>query len=915
MTVVRDFEKLYQTEEDPWKIGDADSPRYNAYLELLKPYSKGVVLDIGCGFGALLAHLAGDDVVLEGVEISETAIAKGKQRFPFINFRSGDAAQINSVAEIQERTFDLIICSDVLYYIKESEQANLLAWINSHLSANGVAFVAAWCPGGEYPFPDEFVELVNANVIPMHTKRFNDSGHVAILGRKRRRFASITIDYETWHPIPEGKLIDWEKDVFTPTERLLSIFEDAAISVTFFAEMGEYFWLLENNPHLAGRMADQWREAVRRGHDVQLHLHPCWLPETGAAYQNGEWHWDWSKSKAADYPGDLTTLIGRCKAAIEKEVRLIKPGYTVSCFRAGAYQVQPFTALANALVANDIVCDSSVYAYGASKERDFNFDTPYSKHQPYFADLLDPQLKALPAEEKLLELPIFTPEYGRRWFIDNDEAGYFARRLFDFERRNFTPRSRAMNRLHAVIRRYSRMAYFFFENNHSIVNKLLPRKLAYAFIAQTNPRSYGAHFYVAIGHTKADLQYSEISRNILSLKSSLGVEFVTISEMAKIAISEIENDRRRDSESEMEFQVQRESAAILGDKRNAAQSHYLQEMIPLDVVDVLDFGCGAGYWSDRIAKLYPWMTVTGVDAGVEFIEKAKQFYQNSRVNFVIGDFAKLNFSDDSFDCVYADNTLEYSFDLTATLNEIYRVLRNGGALLAALPLDGLNPNEVCDTHTWKTSKAQVVERLQRAGFKNIMVEEVDTYKRLGMPPYMPANDIMLYVRAWKLTDDTWSRPEKAMRWLYDRLKPIKQNLSEDATKIIADGYGYCIAYAVAFGQILKREGYDVTWVTMRAEGHERGRGDCKIDTHEVLEVKIKGENRIFDPMANTCHPFGLDTLMAVPDLANKCAYSDARCIERSYHLYNTAYWYRRVVAISRRRNIHWPSIIWRKVQK
>ncbi len=906
---------FYKTEEEPWATGDEDSLRYKAYLEYLMPYSHGAVLHIGCGLGALLAHFEADDVVLEGVENNAAAIAKGRQRFPFIKFRSGDPAQIDSIAAIQDRKFDLIICSDVIYYLNESQKANLLAWVNNHLSDKGVAFIAAWCPGGEYPFPDEFVELVSTNLIPIHTKRFNDSGHVAIIGRKRRRFASITIDYETWHPIPEGKVIDWEKDVFAPTEYLFSIFEEVAISATFFVEMGEYFWLLENDPLIAGRMADQWREAVRRGHDVQLHLHPCWLPETGAAFKNGEWHWDWTKSKAADYPGDLTALIGRCKVAIEKEVQVVKPGYTVSCFRAGAYQVHPFSALAKALIANGIVCDSSVYAYGESEERGFNFETPYSRHQPYFADLLDPQLKALPAEEKLLELPIFTPEHGRRWFIDNDEAEGFAKRLIDFEQRNFTPRSRGMTRLHSSIRRYSRMAYFFFENYHSVLNKLIPRKLAHLFIAQTNPRSYGALFYVAIGHTKADIQYSEISRNILNLKSSLGVEFVTLSEMTKIAMSEIEIDRRRDSDTEIEYQVQRESTAILGDKRNEAQSHYLQEMIPLDGVDVLDFGCGAGYWSDRIAKLYPWMTVTGVDAGAEFIEKARQLYKNSRIKFVIGDFAKLKFSDDSFDCVYADNTLEHSFDLTATLSEIYRVLRNGGALVAALPLDGLNPNEVCETHTWKTNKAQVVERLHRAGFTNIMVEEVDTYKRLGMPPYMPADDIMLYVRAWKLADSAWSRPEKAMHWLYDRLKPIKQNLSEDAKQIIADGYGYCIGYAVAFGQLLKREGYNVVWVTMRAEDHERGRGERKIDTHEVIEVMIEGERRIFDPMANTCYPFGLDKLISMPDLANKFAYSDARGIERSYHLYNTAYWYRRVVAVSRRTNIHWPSIFWSKVRE
>ncbi len=916
MTIVRDFERLYQTEDDPWQIGDADTPRYNTYLELLRPHAKGAVLDIGCGFGALLARLAGDGIALEGIEISETAVVKGRQRFPFITFHSGNAARIADVAGIQDRKFDLIICSDVIYYITEREQSELLAWINNHLSAEGVAFVAAWCPGGNYLLPDELVESVGANIVPMRIERFPDSDHVVILGRKRQRFASITIDYETWHPIPEGKTIDWEKDVFAPTERLFALFERADVSATFFAEMGEYFWLLENEPQLAQRMADQWREAVSRGHDVQLHLHPCWLPETGATHKDGSWNWDWSKSKAADYPGNLSELIGRCKAEIEKQVQQIQPGYTVTCFRAGAYQAQPFAALAEALLANGILCDSSVFPYGKSDERGFNYGTPYSTHQPYFADLLDPQLKALPAEEKLLELPIFTPEHGRRWFIDNNEADTFAKRLMEYERRRFKLRTRTLGRALKKVRRYFTEAYFLVEKRHVIVNKLLPRKLAYSLIAPTNPRPFGSLYYVAIGHTKADLNYGVLERDIRYLKSRSNVEFVTLSEMARTAIAEIEVDRRQDRTAEMEYQVQRETTAILGDKRNAPQSHYLQEMIPLDGVDVLDFGCGAGYWCDRISKLYPWMAVTGIDAGAEFISKARRLYESERIKFEIGDFASLAYADGSFDCVYADNTLEHGFDLDAALNEIYRVLREGGALVAALPLDGLNPDEVCDNHTWKTVKSQALQRLARAGFTSIEAVEVDTYKQLGMPPYMPAMDSMLYVRAWKFCDDDrWQRAAKAMRWIYERVEPTKANLSEDAKQIIADGYAYCIGYTVALGQLLKREGYDVTWITMRAEDHECGRGARMIDSHEVLEVAIDGERRVFDPMANTYFHCSLDALIATPEKADAFAYSDSRSLERGYHLYNTAYWYRRVIAVSRRRNIHWPSIIWKKYKK
>ena len=131
-------------------------------------------------------------------------------------------------------------------------------------------------------------------------------------------YICVTIDYETWHPIPQGKTINWEKDVFEPTVRLLEVAKKVGIKLTFFVEMGEYFWLKQNAPDVARKMEQQWQEIISRSHDIQLHLHPSWLPEAGAKYTNGEWSWDWTKAKCHDYPGDLTELIKKCKKNMEE---------------------------------------------------------------------------------------------------------------------------------------------------------------------------------------------------------------------------------------------------------------------------------------------------------------------------------------------------------------------------------------------------------------------------------------------------------------------------------------------------------------------------------------------------------------------------------------------------------------------
>ncbi len=44
-----------------------------------------------------------------------------------------------------------------------------------------------------------------------------------------RQLVAITVDYETWQPIPQGRKIDWEADVLDPTARLLDTCDAARI--------------------------------------------------------------------------------------------------------------------------------------------------------------------------------------------------------------------------------------------------------------------------------------------------------------------------------------------------------------------------------------------------------------------------------------------------------------------------------------------------------------------------------------------------------------------------------------------------------------------------------------------------------------------------------------------------------------
>lgn len=798
MRVTRNFDAVYREQDDPWQIGKADSDRYNFYRDKLlhSATKRSSLLDIGCGFGAFLARFQSDFSDLTGVEISPIAIQKGREKHPFIHFLQGSAAALDQMDLRPD--YDAIICSDVLYYLPEKGKRALLQWIADHLQKGGLALLAAWAPGGKYLTRDEMKRLVERYFV-IEEEHFLPTEHAVFLCRKKWQYLALTIDVETWHPIPAGKTIDWDKDLFHPMDRMIEMGAREGVPFTFMIEMGEYFWASQHLPALARRMEAQWERAIREGHDVQLHLHPNWLPELGAQCIEGRWHWDWSKRKAHDYPGDLTALIGRCKQTLEERLQRIKPDYRVTSFRAGTYQAQPFSRLFDALVQNGIACDSSVFPFAVSAERGYDYSHAYSDHSPYWPSRYDPQLKAPPAERKLIEIPVFVFKPGEKWCLDGTEGARFAQRLL----RHLGQQRELSSEIYRLLKRV-----------RSFVGLKEPER-------EQSLVSHG--YFVLIGHTKGEPDFEGIRQNLRFLKADRRLQWVTLSEMAAIGKEEL---------AKVPLSLPQEHP--LSD---------LQGRIPLDRERLLVMG-----QDDSIAKQYSWMHIeTGSPA---------------------------SFPAATFDCVYADNTLQHAFDVDRSLAEIFHVLKEDGVLIAALPSKSRGA-------AWETVPHEVEMRLKQAGFSPVEIEEVGP---------------MMYIRAWK-KNRPFSRRERAleaMDWVYRNLAPEKSNEAIDPCDLLQAGYAFCMGYAIVLGDLLKREGYSLSWLTLFAQDHPRGRGRKGIESHEVLLLQIEGKEMIFDPMANTLIPHSLREILQNPHLAVNKSHPDRRYCERSYHLYDTSFWYSRV---------------------
>jgi ubiquinone/menaquinone biosynthesis C-methylase UbiE len=96
---------------------------------------------------------------------------------------------------------------------------------------------------------------------------------------------------------------------------------------------------------------------------------------------------------------------------------------------------------------------------------------------------------------------------------------------------------------------------------------------------------------------------------------------------------------------------------------------------------VLDFDCGTGSFSIKLAKM--GCKVTGIDVPEEMLKiaRAKAIEQNLDIEFIQSDINGLAFAYDNYEAVVSMATFEFIEHPSKTLTELFRVVKSGGKVI------------------------------------------------------------------------------------------------------------------------------------------------------------------------------------------------------------------------------------------
>lgn len=171
---------------------------------------------------------------------------------------------------------------------------------------------------------------------------------------------------------------------------------------------------------------------------------------------------------------------------------------------------------------------------------------------------------------------------------------------------------------------------------------------------------------------------------------------------------------------------------------------YLLELLrerEIGDASLLEIGSGSGRILASIRDRDEYLRLSGIDLSEEQVALAKEAHKDKDIDFVAGNGEQLPYEDNSFDYVIFFDYLEHIEKPQVSLNEMSRVLKQGGFLHFVCPAEALGIYGLSTKIFGRHFKEQTAGHIQQFTIKNLedmtrqtkleIVDEYFSYHLLG----------------------------------------------------------------------------------------------------------------------------------------------------------------------------------------
>jgi trans-aconitate methyltransferase len=154
------FDAVYASDPDPWKFASSvyERNKYASTLAALPKPRYSRALEIGCSIGVLTRELAARCDRILAVDVAEGPLIEARRRcagLPNARFE-----QMFVPEQWPDGAFDLILLSEVVYYLQAEDVKRLALRVVQSLATHGDVVLVHWTGETDYPLAgDEAADL------------------------------------------------------------------------------------------------------------------------------------------------------------------------------------------------------------------------------------------------------------------------------------------------------------------------------------------------------------------------------------------------------------------------------------------------------------------------------------------------------------------------------------------------------------------------------------------------------------------------------------------------------------------------------------------------------------------------------------------------------------------------------------